>query len=96
MSRSRSRLLKSVELLLTFLMLVSAADKGYYGNSGSMNDAGDMEVHHISMPSLKTDNPRCEEINIPMCRGKFDTHINSLSLKHTLPFSLASQVSVTT
>lgn len=66
---SRSGLFKSVELLLTFLMLVSAADKGYYGNSGSMNDAGDMEVH-ISMPSQKSGNARCEEINIPMCRGK--------------------------
>jgi len=45
------------------------ADKGYYSNGGSMNDAGDMEVH-ISMPSQKAGHPRCEEINIPMCRGE--------------------------
>jgi hypothetical protein len=80
-------------------MLVSAADKGYYGNSGSMNDAGDMDVH-ISMPSFKTDNPRCEEISIPMCRGKLDTFINSLAkLYSNTPFlslSLTLQVSVTT
>lgn len=43
------------------------AEKGYYGNSGSiMNDAGDAEVH-MSLPTQK--NARCEEINIPMCRG---------------------------
>lgn len=68
MSRCRSRLFSSIEFLLTILMLVSAADKGYYGNSGSMNDAGDLD--HISMPSQKAANARCEEISIPMCRGK--------------------------
>jgi hypothetical protein len=57
-----------VRLLIAFFMLVSA-DKGYYGNTGSMNDAGDMEVH-ISMPSQKTGSQRCEEISIPMCRGE--------------------------
>jgi hypothetical protein len=49
-------------------MLVSA-DKGYYSNGGSMNDAGDREIHS-SLPSQKSGSPRCEEINIPMCRGK--------------------------
>ncbi|KAG5683255.1 hypothetical protein PVAND_012547 [Polypedilum vanderplanki] len=80
MSRNRSRLFNSVMLLAAFLMLASA-DKGYYGNSGSMNDAGDMEVH-ISMQSQKSGHPRCEEINIPMCRGigynttKFPNQLN--------------------
>lgn len=83
----RSGLFKSVELLLTFLMLVSAADKGYYGNSGSMNDAGEV---HISMPSQKSGNARCEEINIPMCRGKkFDTAINCEKHSTHLFFSIA-------
>jgi frizzled 5/8 len=53
------------------LLVVAAnvsAEKGYYGNGGSMNDGTDMEVH-ISMPSQKVGNPRCEEITIPMCRG---------------------------
>lgn len=33
-----------------------------------MNDGADMDVH-ISMPSQKVGNPRCEEITTPMCRG---------------------------
>jgi hypothetical protein len=60
-----------------------------------MNDAADMEVHHISMPSQKAANARCEEINIPMCRGKkFDTVIN-FSLNKIFS-THKSQVSVTT
>lgn len=70
MSRKRSKFCCSLQLILTFFMLASAADKGFYGNSGSLNDAGDLDPHHISMPPQKTGNSRCEEINIPMCRGK--------------------------
>lgn len=89
---NRSKMLKSIELLLTFLMLVSvSADKGYYGNSGSMSDAGDMEVH-ISMPSQKSNNARCEDISIPMCRGNF-----LVEFRYRNKFSFSnSQVSVTT
>lgn len=57
--------------VVAIFLLVTAcvsAEKGYYGNGGSMNDGADMEVH-ISMPSQKVGNPRCEEITIPMCRG---------------------------
>jgi hypothetical protein len=68
-------------LLLVAFFMLAAADKGYYGNGGgSMNDAGDMEVH-ISMPSQKSGHPRCEEINIPMCRGK---PLNCIFSSHTL------------
>ena len=67
-SRNRSRLFKSVMVILFTCFMLVFADKGYYNNGGSMNDAGDMEVH-ISMPSQKSGHPRCEEINIPMCKG---------------------------
>lgn len=57
-------------IVVIFLLVAAcvSAEKGYYGNGGSMNDGTDMEVH-ISMPSQKVGNPRCEEITIPMCRG---------------------------
>lgn len=63
-------MMQSMKVLFVIFMLASdaSAEKGYYGNGGSMNDGADMEVH-MSMPSQKTGAPRCEEITIPMCRG---------------------------
>lgn len=70
MSRNRSRLFNSVMFTLFTCFMLAFAEKGYFNNGGSMNDAGDVEVH--MMPSQKSGQPRCEEINIPMCRGTFD------------------------